>query len=180
MIKKLLMVAAVLVIGAAAPAAAQYPTVIVNPGTTVIGGTVTVSGQSCFPNETVQITLHPAGSSEVLLETTAVANEEGEFTTSFEIPAGTPDGMYDVEVTCGGTSTLVPIEVLSQNVTPPTTPGTTPGNNGGNGNNNGSNGSGELPRTGSDLNGFGLVGAGLLTAGGLFLIGARKRRSAAA
>lgn len=185
MFKKLLIVAAVLVIGAAAPASAQYPEIVVNPGSITPGGSVTVSGKYCNPNENVTVTLRPVATAdraipaEGIVVATTVANEEGEFNTSFTIPADATPGSYEVVVNCGGTERIVPIEVLSQNVTPPSTPPTTPG--GGNNGNNGSNGngSGELPRTGSDLNGFGIVGAGLLTAGGLFLLGARKRRSAA-
>ena len=40
--------------------------------------------------------------------------------------------------------------------------------------------SGGLPRTGSELNGIALVGAGLLAVGGLVLLSTRKRRNAAA
>lgn len=183
MFKKMLMLAAVLVIGATAPASAQYPEIVVNPGSITPGGSVSVSGKYCNPNENVTVTLRPVAAAdralpaEGIVVATTVANEEGEFNTSFNVPADATPGSYEVVVNCGGTERIVPIEVLSQNVTPPSTPPTTPGG-GGNGSSGGS-GSGELPRTGSDLNGFGLVGAGLLTAGGLFLLGARKRRSAA-
>ncbi len=182
MLKKILLVAVVLVFGAAAPASAQYPEIVVTPGTVTEGGTISVTGKFCNPGENVVITLRPAASSdralpaEGIVVATTVADEDGAFNTSFVLPADVTPGIYDVVVNCGGTTRTETIEVLGRGETPPTTvPGTTPGTTPGN---NGSGGSGTLPRTGSDLNGSGLVGAGLLTAGGLFLLGARKRRTA--
>ena len=186
MLKKILMVTALLVLGAAAPASAQYPEIVVTPGTVIEGGTISVTGQFCNPGENVVITLRPAATgdraipAEGIVVVTTVADEDGAFNTSFDLPPEATPGSYEVVVNCGGTIRTEIIEVLGQSVNPPSTvPGTTPVTTPGPSGNNGNNGSGTLPRTGSDLNGYGLIGAGLLTVGGLFLLGARKRRTTA-
>ena len=185
MLKKILMVTAVLVFGAAAPAAAQYPEIVVTPGTVTEGGTISVTGKFCNPGENVVITLRPAATgnraipAEGIVVATTTADENGAFNTSFDLPPEATAGSYEVVVNCGGTTRIETIEVLGKNINPPSTvPGTTPGTTPGPDGNNAPGGSGTLPRTGSDLNGYGLIGAGLLTVGGLFLLGARKRRTA--
>lgn len=177
MMKRILIVAAVLVLGATAPAAAQYPEIIVTPGQVVTGGEISVEGSGCPPNSPYTITLKPAGSDEGVVVAEGTADADGAFNTSFIVPAGTEPGSYDVVVQCGDIIRVETIQILANNVTPPTTPGTTPGTTP---STPPGTGSGDLPTTGSDLNGYGLVGAGLLTVGGLFLLGARKRRTSAA
>ncbi|MCB0975940.1 MAG: LPXTG cell wall anchor domain-containing protein [Acidimicrobiales bacterium] len=154
----------------AVPAAAQYPGIVVQPGRVTVDGTVTVTGKGCAPGETVTITLNqPGETTGGTVVATVTTDAEGNFSASFNVPAGTQPGMYDVVSTCGDLVQSQPIEVLANDVT----------NTGGTGTGSGV-GSGNLPRTGSNLNGVGLVGAGLLVVGGLFLLVSRKRRSAEA
>ena len=175
MVRKLLITATVMVALLAAPAAAQYPDIVVQPQRTPPGGTVTVSGRGCQPGEEVVITPRRARPSQsqatdqwtggkVVATTTAAA--DGSFTTSFKVPAHTPTGTYDVIAKCGDLVQTQQIEVLGTDVVAPTDSGT------------GAT-SGSLPRTGSNLNTVGLAGAVLLVVGGLFLLSSRKRRNAA-
>jgi hypothetical protein len=158
--------AALLIALAAAPAAAQYP-FNVTPGTVLPGGAVTVSGQGCEPGAEVTIVMTEAPAQkavgDVVFTTTVTADENGAFTVTFNVPADTPVGTYLVTAECGdGVVFSAYIDVVS-----PTTPTTTPG---------GGSSTGPIVRTGSDLNGLGLVGAGLITVGGVILIATRTRR----
>lgn len=166
MVRKLLFTALAFVALSATPALAQYPGIVVQPGRVNPGGTVTVTGKGCEPGATVTITMRkaPDGTEETVA--TITADEDGNFTISFKVPPGTPPGIYDVISRCGTVVQSQQIEVLGTSTTP-TTPGTQPGGGA----------PGNLPRTGSNLNGVGLAGAGLLLVGGLFLLAARKRRS---
>ena len=166
MFRRMLIGAALLLAVAAAPAAAQYP-FNVTPGAVVAGGAVTVSGAGCSAGAEVVITVTEAASTvravgDVIYTTTITADENGEFSVTFNIPAGTAVGRYLVTATCDG------VEVANAyiDVVDATTPTTTPG--GGS--------TGPIVRTGSDLNGLGLVGAGLITVGGIVLIATRSRR----
>jgi 5'-nucleotidase len=167
MVRKLLITTAALLVLIATPAAAQYPSMVVQPQRTTVGGTVTVTGQGCIGGETVVITLRrtqTTGDGQVVA--TVTAGPDGAFTATFTIPAGTVPGLYDIISQCGDVVQSQQIEVFGNDVTP-----TNPG---------GGANPGSLPRTGSNLNVFGLVGAGLLVAGGLFLLTSRKRRNAEA
>ncbi len=169
MIRRMLIGATMLIALAATPAAAQYP-FNVTPGTVVAGGAVTVAGGGCQAGETVTITMTEADAAaqraagDVIYTTTVVTDENGNFTHTFNVPAGTPVGTYDVTATCGDLVFSSTIEVVA-----PTTPTTTPGA-----------GTEPIVRTGSDLNGLGLAGAGLITVGGIILIATRTRRHARA
>ena len=169
MFRRMLIGAALLVALAAAPAAAQYP-FNVSPGTVVAGGAVTVSGKGCSPGAEVTITVTEAAASDrapgdVILTTTVIADENGAFTVTFEIPEGTPVGRYRVSASCDGTEVAASFIDVVDPATTPTTPGS---------------GSEPIVRTGSDLNGLGLAGAGLITVGGIILIATRTRRHARA
>lgn len=169
MVRKILLAAVALLVFTAAPAAAQYPSLVVQPGRVVVGGQVTVTGQGCTPGSTVVITLQRVGADSGVVVATVTAGPDGTFTASFMIPEGTAPGMYDVISECDGHTQRQPLEVLAQSVD------TDPGGGG-----TGAGGGGSLPRTGSNLNGVGLFGAGLLAVGGLLLLAARKRRNATA
>lgn len=168
MLRRMLIGAAVLVVLMAAPAAAQYP-FNVSPGTVVAGGDVTVSGQGCAPGAEVTITLTlvtPAkAAGDGVVVATVIADENGKFTVTFTVPEGTAAGTYNVSATCGG------VEVASANIevvdSSPTTT-TTRASGGGS--------TTPIVRTGSDLNGLGLAGAGLITVGGIILLATRSRR----
>ena len=166
MVRKMLLGAFALIALLAAPAAAQYR-FTVTPGTVVQGGDVTISGEGCSPNDEVSITLTPvdgastnraAGDSVVVA--TGTADQDGEFTITFPLPEDTATGFYEVEAFCSGYSVgSSVIEVVA------------PGGGGG--------GTGSIVRTGSDLNGLGLLGAGLLTGGGIILLATKSRRNRA-
>lgn len=173
-IRRVIIGAMLLVALAASPAAAQYD-FNVNPGEVQPGGTVTVSGQGCQANEEVTVTMTEGvtpdidraakAAGDVIVTTTATADAEGRFTVTFVVPEGTPVGTYSVDAYCGG----VHVGHSVVDVVGASTP-TTPGNGGG----------GPIVRTGSDLTGLGMLGAGLLTAGGIILIATRSRRHAPA
>ena len=164
MIRKMLIGATLLLALAAAPVAAQTYDFNVTPGTVVAGGQVTVSGQGCAANAQVIITMTEAAPQravgDVIFTTTITADENGEFTYTFTVPVGTPAGTYEITANCDGHVFSSFIDVVD------TTPTTTPGNGS----------TGPIVRTGSDLNGLGLAGAGLITLGGIILIATRSRR----
>ena len=166
MFRKMLIGAAMLVAVAAAPVAAQTYDFNVSPGNVEAGGAVTVSGKGCDAGAEVVITLTEAAPQkavgDVILTTTVIANATGEFTATFNIPAGTATGTYQVTATCGDGVVLSDfIDVVDGTVAT-----TAPANGGG----------GNIVRTGSDLNGLGLAGAGLITVGGIILLTTRSRR----
>lgn len=166
MFRRMLIGAAVLVALVAAPAAAQYD-FNVSPGNVVAGGSVTVSGKGCEPGAEVTITVTEAeaaakAAGDVIYTTTITADETGAFTVTFAIPEGTAVGRYQVTAACDGTvvaSEFFDVVSPSSATTNPSTGGTEP-----------------IVRTGSDLNGLGLAGAGLVTVGGIILIATRSRR----
>lgn len=167
MFRRMLIGATLLIALAAAPAAAQYP-FNVSPGTVVAGGQLTVSGKGCDPGAEVTISMVEAAAQkavgDVIFTTTVTADENGEFTYTFTVPAGTPVGTYQVTAECNDGVVFSAFVDVVDSTTPTTTPG------GGS--------TGPIVRTGSDLNGLGLVGAGLITVGGIILIATRTRRHA--
>ena len=174
----------------AAPAAAQYRPVVVTPGQVSAGGAVTVTGQACMSNEVVQVYLVPgeAPASETttpkatpesgkaapgraiadtrggVLVATVTADKDGNWTATFNVPAGTAVGTYHVAASCGTLVQSANIEVVPDSTTVP----------GGGG--NGSSGGGSTADTGANIDRLGLIGAGLLVAGGLLLVATKRRR----
>ncbi len=186
MLRKMLTGALLLIALAASPAAAQYDTVGVSPGTVSPGGTVTLTGQACLPNVEVTILLVPgAGKAKSTKVTnvppggiqvaTTMADAQGYFTVTFKVPADLAPGTYHFEVTaphpeefpagCFSSVESATITVAS--------PGTTVPGGGGTG---GGTGGGGLVHTGSNLDRMGLIGAGLLVTGGLLLVATKRRR----
>lgn len=106
------------------------------------------------------------------------SNAEGAFSTTFVVPTPATPGLYEIvasspSVQLSGEIQVVEASSISQD------------NDFGSGSGIGSDSdrgssSGDLPGTGSNLNGVGLVGAGLLVVGGLVLLFTRKRQVAAA
>lgn len=164
MVRKMLLGAFALIALVAAPAAAQYD-FVVTPGTVTLGGDVTVSGEGCTPGDEVSITmtqLTEASTNRAIGDSvvvgTGTADENGEFTITFTVPENFALGSYEVEAFCSGYSVgSSVIQVVG------------PGGGGG----------GSIVRTGSDLNGLGLLGAGLLTGGGIILLATKSRRNRA-
>ena len=165
MFRRMLIGAMMLIALVAAPAAAQYD-FNVSPGEVQPGGQVSVSGEGCSPGAEVTITLTQISSSKAIGDTivvaTVIADENGRFTATFTVPEGTAVGRYEVAALCDG------VQVASRfiDVVDGTTATTTPA----------SGGTDPIVRTGSDLNGLGLAGAGLITVGGIILIATRNRR----
>ncbi|MEJ5255410.1 MAG: hypothetical protein WHS89_08685 [Acidimicrobiales bacterium] len=147
-------------VGLAAPAHAQdYPP---QPGITVDkpnvspGGTVTVSGQGCSSGASVSIQFNGQ------TVATATAGQDGSFSASITVPAGTPAGTYQI------TAVNCTTQVLSTSITVggATTPTTAPS---------------VLPRTGSDATGtLARVGVALVAVGGLLAFAARRRTASEA
>lgn len=164
MVRKMLLGAFALIALVAAPAAAQY-NFTVTPGTVVQGGELTVSGEGCSPADEVTITMTQLSDSttnraigDSVVVATGTADDQGEFTITFTVPDTLPTGSYEVEAFCSGYSVGSSIvDVVA------------PGGGGG----------GSIVRTGSDLNGLGLLGAGLLTGGGIILLATKSRRNRA-
>ena len=152
MVRKILLGAVMIVALFAAPASAQYPSFTVTPGTISVGGNATFQGKGCQPNETVTVSIDGA------VVATVTADATGDYNGSFAV--NLKPGQYTVVATCGDVVNTSPLLVRgSSQTTPPSTGGTgTP-----------------LPRTGSNVNTLGLIGAGLLLAGGGAMVVARKR-----
>lgn len=197
MIRRMLMGAVLLVALAGAPANAQYEDLVVSPDVGCSGSLISISGQGFAPNEEVTVYLLagdqtdanngpravpvPPGGTGVGV---ALADASGNVTASFAVPATTTVGTQTV-VADSESQVRSGLLTVTECDTPPTTPGTTPDDGGiggiddgqgfGDGNGNGGTGNGNLARTGSNLNGLGLIGAGLLAVGGLVLVATRRR-----
>ena len=185
MIRKMLMLAAALVVLAAVPASAQYG-FGVNPGTVPPGGTFTASGRGCAPGSTVTITVIEGrvqrATGDVIMTITTTTDENGEFSVEIKLPADVAAGIYTVEARCPVDPNLDPNDptiqgtvvdgelIFSSEITVVAS-----GGGGGGGGGEGVD-QGDIVRTGSDLNGLGLVGAGLLAVGGLVLVASKRRR----
>ena len=123
-------------------------------------GSVTITGENCPPGGPVTFAVvsrsgQNSGQQVDSGETTADADGSFAFTTD-----PLPNGRYDVEVTCGGDTTVLSVNVNRGQATAGAAPGR----------------SGALPRTGTDsslpLARFGIV---LVAAGGVALYAAKKR-----
>ena len=166
MLRKMMIGAVVLVGLFATPAAAQY-SIIVSPGTVVQGSEVTVSGTGCQPGETVDVTIDAKAKAKTGRDAlgTTVADDDGNFSIDLPIPTDLPTGTYTVTATCGSVvqskdiSVVAPTDGTTTSTTVPT---------------------GTIPRTGSDVTPMALLGAGLLTGGGLLVLATRKRSRATA
>lgn len=180
MFRKMLIGAAMLVVAAAAPAAAQTYNANVSPGTVVAGQEVTVSGEGCVPGSTVSVKVTQRATGTIIYTGSDVTDSNGEFTFKFTMPADAAPGWYDLEARCPngaananadriegtveGNDLVWRMEILVVGDTTPTTAPST---------------GGTIARTGSDLNGLGLAGAALITVGGIILISTRSRRHTA-
>ncbi len=178
MVRRMLIIAGVLVAFLAAPAFGQYVdnTAQVNNPNPNPGSTVVVTGTcAAGPNTPVTIKLDNAATVG-----TGTTGADGTYSVSVTIPANTSLGAHTLNVFCGD----VPIAVLPINVTAKTTgttgttgttakPAATTGTTGTTGVTNSTS---PLARTGSNLAPVLTVGAVLLAAGGLLMLTTRKRR----
>lgn len=192
MLRKMLIGAAALIALMAAPAAAQYD-VVVTPTDVLAGGVVSVTGQGCGANSKVYVRLQRITPPRQTIYTNVLrADAQGNFTFQIKIPKNAKPGTYRLQARCRrdgtekagdddwdkweqgnpkATRSIQTGEIRGQwlyweaIVTVRAAPAGGPGT-----------GNGTIVRTGSDLNGLGLLGAGLVAAGGIVLLGARNRR----
>lgn len=158
MIRRVLAIAAMLLVVSATAANAQYipdqPGFIITPPTTTPGGAISFSGQGCPPNSTVTFTLN----GQVIGQGQAAADG------TFFIPGQAPNiapGQYTVIATCGDVTMSNILTIVSGSST--IIPGT----------------SGTLPQTGSNSLVIARVALALLAVGGLIVLGTRRRRATA-
>jgi hypothetical protein len=182
MIRKMLLAALALVALVAAPAAAQYD-FTVSPTVVSAGGVVNVSGKGCGPFSTVSVKVTQRSTGSVIYTGQDQTDAAGEFSFDIQLPTGLAPGFYDLEARCPLDGSLDASSTRLQ--------GVVEGDDlvfravieiraaGNGGDNGGGVDDGDIVRTGSDLNGLGLLGAGLLTAGGLVLIATKGRRRSA-
>ncbi|MEZ5138134.1 MAG: hypothetical protein R2711_05045 [Acidimicrobiales bacterium] len=182
MFRKMLVAALALVALVAAPVAAEYD-FSVSPTVVQAGGVVTVSGTGCVPFSTVSVKVTQRSTGTIVYTGSDQTDANGEFTFDVQLPKNLAPGFYDLEARCPLDGSTAPTRALQ---------GTVEGNDlvfravieivaapGGGGGGGGVD-DGNIVRTGSDLNGLGLVGAGLLTVGGLVLIASKRRRTSVA
>jgi LPXTG-motif cell wall-anchored protein len=125
----LLALATALVLGVqAAPAGAQQAALTVSPSTAAPGHTVTFSGNvpvtgpdECAPGS-VRITSTPGLFPPDGFGPEVPRDANGDFETTFTIPANTPPGSYQIGVRCGGGNVGISATL---DVTQPTTTTTT-------------------------------------------------------
>lgn len=137
-------------------AGAQYqpgvPGLVLVPSTVTVGGSVTASGFGCRPGQEVVLTIDGT----TVATTTARSDAQGTFEATFTAP-GTP-GTYTVVATCGLTIVSSVLTVIAQ---PTTTVVTT-----------------TLPVTGSSSTlPFAQIGLVLIVAGGLVVLAVRRNRN---
>ena len=148
---------ATLAVGATT-ASAQYvpgtPGIIVNPGSTTVGGKVTVQGSGCPGGSTVTIKIG------TVTVGTVVANGEGDFILKdIVLPPSITPGQYTVHALCGDLDLTAVLSVSA--LAPSTTVATV----------------GTLPKTGTDSGMWVKVGLSLVAVGGLLVLATRRRRS---
>jgi hypothetical protein len=163
MLRRILCLGLLAVAFTAAPASAQYGDV---------QGTVednVVSGDGCEPGSTVDFTLLTTGGQQVANLGSTTAGGDGTFSATVS-PAGVPAGSYQLIISCGDSTTSIPVQVSSSGLAPgQTTQPTTPVGAGV------TTGSG-LARTGTDSGQLVRGAAVLIAVGGLLLVGTRRRR----
>jgi LPXTG-motif cell wall-anchored protein len=160
-IRRILVLSAVLVVAMAGTAHAQYvpgePGIIVDPGTVQVGGTIEVQGSGCPRDTEVRIFV-----GDVLVATTHTAADDG--TGSFDVknivlPADLGPGEFTVHALCGDLDLTTVLSISAVPVTAAPAATTT------------------LPVTGSDSGMLVKAGFALVAAGGLVVLATRRRRA---
>lgn len=156
MVKRVLGVAALLVLFSAPAAWAQYvpgqPGFILTPSTVTVGGQVQAVGQGCPKGSQVVFTIN----GQVIGSTTASNDTDGSFSTTLTLPTTITPGTYTVQAQCGDV-------IMGQSLTVTGASSTTTG---------GTN----LPSTGSNAATLARWALVLLAVGGLFLLAAKRRQ----
>ncbi len=147
-------------IALAPDANAQYvpgqPGFIIDPDTMPEGGgTANASGVGCEPGSNAVFTIN----GQSVGTTTASSDPDGRFATVLQIPSSLGPGEYTVVVTCGSVT-------MTNGLTITAVPTSTP-----------SQGGSSLPRTGTNSMMLVKIGLALGVVGGLFVLGARKKRA---
>lgn len=162
-----LAVAAMLAFLVPSASAQQYQptaTLVLSSSTARPGDTITASGTGCTPNATVSLFF---GGVDL---TTTTADSTGAFSTQITIPSNATPGVHEISDSCGASSNIT---ILSAS-------GTGGGGTGGGGSQEGgvTNTGAPLARTGTNSTiPMTQIGFGLLAAGGVMLVLARKKRS---
>jgi len=131
------------------------PSVTTNTSSVGSGGSLTVTGSSFVPGETITLDLH---STPVTLGTTA-ADGTGAFSATVTIPSGTAPGGHTIVVTgASGDSASTAITLVGSIATSGATPA--------------------LAFTGADLAAVSAVGAVALALGGMLVLTGRRRKAA--
>jgi hypothetical protein len=162
MIRRLLIVAGALLLFSAAPAYAQYPPIVVTPGSVVAGNDVTVTGTGCPPNVPVTISIQLQSGGPIIQVGTGTTGPDGTFQVVFTVPADTEPGVYIVIASCGAISQHALLTVRE-----PT----------GTGSGAGAPAPTSLSRTGFNLVPYVQAGVVLMTVGALLVLVTRKRRT---
>jgi len=149
----MMVMAAVLLPATAAYAGYDTPgTVTVDDSTTTPGQTVTISGTNCVPGQTVTISLNGTTLA------TAVTKDDGTFSATFNVPAGTAPGSYTVDA-AGCTTEVLGVTITVGAAAVPA--------------------AAALPQTGaSNTEPLVRTGVVLIAVGGLVVFAVRKRRLA--
>ncbi len=163
MIRRVLAIAALLLLVPATAAYAQYnpgqPGFIITPSTTTAGAQVSFVGEGCPANSTVTFT------NNGVTIATGTAGADGKFAVPATVPSSWAPGAYTITATCG---TVVMSNVLTVVAE---TSGVIPGTSG--------TTSGSLPTTGANSMRLVQVAFGLLAVGGLIVLATRRRREMA-
>lgn len=161
-LKRMIALAGLLLVMFAPAAHAQYvpgqPGFILEPDTLPEGGGVShASGVGCPPDSHGTFTIN----GQTVGTTVANSDPDGLFSTDLQIPASLGPGEYTVVLECGGV-------VMTNSLTITAVPtSATAGQAGGS----------ALPRTGTDVTVLVRIGLALAVVGGLFVLGARKKRA---
>ena len=162
MIRRVLAIAAMLVLVPATAAFAQYnpgqPGFIITPSTTTPGSQVSFVGEGCPANSTVTFT------SDGVTLGTGTAGADGKFAVPGSVPASFASGQYTVTAVCGSvtmTNTLTVVATTSTTILTGTTT------------------TGSLPTTGANSMLLVRIGLGLVALGGLTVLATRRRRAMA-
>lgn len=181
MIRKILLLAGVLIALLAAPALAQYRPAFIAPSSAAQGQSFTVSGTGAVAGATVSFYLTSDSGTRVLVGSTTAASD-GSFSAVITVPTTISPGSYVLTASGGTLSRTVSIQIVPPSATPPGG-GTGTGSDGngtgsaGAGSGSAGSGTGALPRTGSNnLQPLTIGGALLVATGGLLILATRKQR----
>src|SRR5699024_6413731 len=147
---------------------AEDPTLVIDPDEAGVGDEITVDGEGFEPNTTVVVT-YTDSEGNVVGTQEVTTDDDGAFTTSFEIPEGTALGDLEVHASDGENEATETVAIIDTAKVPPKVVSsdratTTAGS-----------GSGYLPRTGAEVMTLMMI-AGLAVIGGAGLVSVRNMK----